>query len=112
MLFAPGLIVKEFASRAIMPPSVRSMRCFAFRVSHDKTIKLSVFWGLSPRNRKMCPTSTRVRTAFDRLFSLYDSGMHATPMCRMSMKGAAMAMLSGLDGARFMASFGFLISEN
>ena len=54
----------------------------------------------------------RVRNAFDRLFSLYDSGMHATPMCRMSMKGAAMAMLSGLDSARFMASFGFLISEN
>ena len=54
----------------------------------------------------------RVRTAFDRLFSICDSGMLATPICRMSMKGAAMAMLSGLDGARFMASFGFLISEN
>ena len=48
MLFAPGLIVKEFASRAIMPPSARSKMCFAFRVSHDKTVKLSVFMGSAP----------------------------------------------------------------
>jgi AraC-like DNA-binding protein len=45
---------------------------------------------------KMCPSSTRVRTAFERLFTLYDNAMRDTPMRRMSMKNAAIELLLAL----------------
>ena len=70
--------------------------------------KGSAILGLTPRESSLisrgllefpymlCPSSQRVRTAFERLFKLYDSEKSGTPMRRLAMKSAALELLLAL----------------
>lgn len=59
----------------------------------DREESCALTKGITEFPYKICPSSARVRTAFERLFSLYDSATPGTPLRRMSMKAAALELL-------------------
>lgn len=60
----------------------------------DESVALAK--GISGFPFRLCPSSPRVRTAFERLFTLYDTEKRNMPMRRMSMKVAALELLLAL----------------
>ena len=62
----------------------------------NKTESQLLAKGIAKFPFRLCPSSPRVRMAFERLFSLYDIEMRNSPMRRMSMKVAALELLLAL----------------
>ena len=62
----------------------------------NKTESQLLAKGIATFPFRLCPSSPRVRMAFERLFSLYDIEMRNSPMRRMSMKVAALELLLAL----------------